>query len=172
MGSSKVNMQQEPEITAKLRAFDCHCQQCGHQFVGLDFSDFDYGRRIFRTKGGRYLALWVSHEDPVADEFDSLLQKLVKMRLRPRERADLFDLTFGITCDPINGEFVDSSQRQVCPKCNSNHLRTFSIIPKRLVETKVYPVRHTQWLKKRIQDKERELLKIIGPVIRKAQSPR
>jgi hypothetical protein len=155
----------DQEIAIKLQAFDCHCQQCGHRFTGLDLPDFEYGRRIFRTKSGKSLALWVGYEDPVYGEFKAMLQQIDGKKRQPRENAELFDLTFGITCDPINGEAVDPAQRQVCPACNSGRLRTFDIVPKRLVKTKVHPVTHTEWLKRNPTERQQALRAAFGQVV-------
>jgi hypothetical protein len=155
-------MKKDSETFINLRAFDCVCQQCGHRFVGVNFPDFEYGRRIFRTKGGEFLALWIGYEDQVGDEFDALLRKIIGIALSPRKSAMLFDLTFGIACDPINGEPVDPSQRQVCPNCGSDQLKTLDIIPKKMIETKVYLVRHTQWLEKSVAEREKEIRAALG----------
>ncbi len=157
-------MREDSDIFVDLSAFDCACQQCGHRFVGVDFPDFEYGRRIFRTKSGKSLALWIGYKDQVGDEFDALLRKIIALPLSPRKSAELFDLTFGITCDPINGEPVDPSQRQVCPSCGSDQLKTLNIVPMKMIQTKVCPVTHMLWLKKGAAEQEKELRAALGGV--------
>ena len=113
-----------------LRAFDCVCHRCNHRFEGLDFSDFEYGRRILRTKSGKCLALLDCNEDKVMEEFFSILRRLAG-QLSSRQFASLFNKVFGIACDPIGGEPIDASLTHVCPYCGSNAVNTFDIVPQK-----------------------------------------
>jgi len=144
----------EGTVVVELREFDCVCRKCGHRFVAPNFPDFEYGRRILRTKGGNHLALFVGYEDEVVDEFDRLLQKIARGIKSDRVMASLFDRTFGVTCDPINGASIDASQRQVCPSCGSDSVDTFDVVPKRIVRTVVHRVSHTLWNRMNPAEKE------------------
>jgi hypothetical protein len=150
-------MKNKETVTIELRAFDSICKSCGHRFVGVDFSDFEYGKRILRTKGGKHLVLWVAHDDETYNEFDSMLRTITGSLKSTRDEADLFDRVFGITCDPVNGDPVDASQKQVCPNCTSDSTDTFDIVPMRTVRTEVYRVQHTLWNQKTTDKKLAEL---------------
>ena len=140
-----------------LDVFDSRCKQCNASFEVYGFPDFEYGRRILRTKGGTQMVL-LSHEDAVVEEVGSLIQELYSgKKLGDRERGVLFNEVFGLTCDPLNGEPIEANQRPVCPYCGSTTLETFERVPRTPVNVKLPLITHAAWEKK----SEREKLSII-----------
>lgn len=144
-------------ITVTLRRYRCVCEKCRHEFLEENFSDFDYGRRIFRTISGKYSGVWIGPDDEVFDEFDRLMRGLVRLRMTPRDEARLFNRIFGISCDFIEGEPVDASRGYVCPKCGSGDVDTFDIIPKQTVQKSLPLITHAHWQRKSFEQKEKEI---------------
>jgi DNA-directed RNA polymerase subunit RPC12/RpoP len=131
-----------------LDVFDAKCVQCGASFELYRFPDFEYGRRILRTKGGTQMAL-LNCEDKVVEEVSSLIQEVYRGRkLRDRERGILFNKLFGLTCDPLNSEPIDATQRPVCPHCGSSSIQTFERVPRTPVRVKLPIITHEAWEKK------------------------
>jgi len=147
----------DQDKTVNLRAYKCVCTTCGHQFIDGDFTCYDYGYRIFRTKGGKHCALWIGFEDECFQEFELLMRKVIGSPMPPRSEALLFDKIFGVSCDPIQGVPIDPSQGRVCPKCGSDDVDTFDIVPKQIISKTLPLVKHTLWLKKGPREREQAI---------------
>ena len=98
--------------------------------IGLDFPDFEYGRRILRTKSGKYLALMVCNDDKVMEEFSSVLRRIAGSSSSQRI-ASIFNKTFGIARDAIAGESIDASLKHTVPSrnglSNAHHLPLLAV---------------------------------------------
>src|SRR6266511_6255854 len=134
------------DIERNLTVFEGHCLPHGHEFEAYDFSDFQYGERIIRAVDGEKFGL-MTIDDEVVNEVENILADICSGSTDGIELARLFDLVFGLSCDPIDGEELDASIGITCAICKTLKVDYRDSRPPRYKRFVIPQVTHERWRK-------------------------
>jgi len=139
-------------LKRNLTIYEAYCRPHNHQFEAYDFSDFQYGERLVRTKDGHDFAVFTL-DDNVPDELNDMLVRIYGNRFDEMERARVFDKIFGLSCDLLNEQELDASIGITCPTCNSLDVSYRDYSPPRFKSFLIPVISHEQWLSMTDQEK-------------------
>lgn len=139
-------------LERNLTVFEARCLPNNHQFEAYDFSDFEYGERIIRTRDGKDFAL-MTMEDETVSEVGNLLAEIYGNRLDEMERARRFNEIFGVACDPLKEKELDASIRIICPICGSSNVTYRQSNPIRTKKFLIPVITHETWSHRAAEDR-------------------
>lgn len=148
---------------SKLEVFKKKCSKCGQVYKILDFSDFEYGRRIIYTEDGQNFALVEAIEDENYKEIVGIVKYICQSKnLSEIEVLDCFDQIYGEISDTVNGKNLDAHNGiYVCPNCQSKEADIFDIDPAEYKTAEVPTVTYSKWVKKSESDKRETVARLL-----------
>lgn len=132
----------------KLTVTHAVCSRCGFERILYFTSGYFYGERIVSTKSGKYCAYVNLLNENIIQELkkyctDLFLEK--KISISKEKLARIVSNIYGITCDNICNEKVDTIPNSKCPDCCVRTMVENQEYGERLMEVPVPQVPHHFW---------------------------
>ena len=153
-------------IKFKLIVARGKCSTCGFERILYFTPDNTYGERIVSTKDGKYCAYADLFNENVIQELEKyciniFLAKGTNVSTNKLKR--MVTNIYGITCDNINGEQIDTLPNGRCTNCLEGRLEENKEFGEKLMEIEVPNITHYKWeiLDEEMRNKEvnRELIR-------------
>lgn len=136
-------------ITVKVRREDALCTKCGAKKSFYYLTDFSYGESLVQTSDSKYCAYVNLIEDEVFDELEKYIKLILqsnKLNLSEKIFGKCLNNLFGITCDAIKDELVDTASRDDrCLSCGNSDFG--QNIYEGVEDIELPIVTHTAWSK-------------------------
>jgi hypothetical protein len=108
----------------RVRKEDTLCKQCGKKKSFYYLSDYSYGERLVMTKDSKYYAYASLIEDKAFEELEKYIRLILEchnITLSEKILVKCINNLFGITCDTIKNEPVDTASRDdKCLSCGNS----------------------------------------------------
>ncbi len=134
-------------ITVKVRIEEALCKQCGEKKSFYYLSDYSYGERLVMTKDLKYYAYVNLIEDKAFDELEKYIKLILEcynITLSEKLLAKCINNLFGITCDAINNQPIDTASRDdKCLSCGNDNFG--QNISEAIEDIEIPSVTHMQW---------------------------
>jgi hypothetical protein len=138
-------------VKIKVRKEVTLCLKCKREKVFFYLSDYSYGQRLIKFCKGTKYAYVNLIEDSTYDELEKLLCNIMKDQnymYTMEEMSVLLNDFFGLTCDSIEGELVDTRNSLLsdsCEFCGSDKFESNLIEPVQFIEMDLPIVTHNNW---------------------------
>lgn len=111
-------------IAVKVRKEEALCKQCGRKKSFYYLSDYSYGERLVMTKDLKCYAYVNLIEDKAFEELEKYIRLILEchnITLSEKLLAKCINDLFGITCDDIKNQPVDTAIRDdKCLSCGNS----------------------------------------------------
>lgn len=135
----------------KIRKEKIRCDICKKVNEFIYLSDFSYGQRLIYLNSTAEYAFINLLEDEVFIKYTEMINNIIKnMSAKHTDKIinDFAINTYGITCDMINGNFVDFSiNKERCIYCGSEKFERNMVEPELFTEIDVPIITHMRWNK-------------------------
>lgn len=111
-------------------------------------SNCTYGERIVATKSGKQCAYVNLFSEKIAQELERYCVELClenKINISSNKLARIVSSIYGITCDEIDGEKIDTIPNTKCPNCLERKLVEDDNFGEQLIEIEAFNVTHNLW---------------------------
>lgn len=136
-------------INIKVRKEVIRCKKCNRPKAFLYLSDFSYGQKLLFLNNATEYAFINLIEDEYFSNYADIVKKILlenSIEFTKDMINDFVNETYGVTCDWINGQEVDFSQKQKkCSFCGSTEFERNMIEPESLIEIEVPLISHIKW---------------------------
>lgn len=108
------------KIKLKLTVVHAKCSNCNMKRILCFTSNYTYGERIVSTKSGKQCAYANLLSENIIQEVEKYCTELYlenNISISPTRLARIVSSIYGITCDDINGEKIDTISNTRCPNC-------------------------------------------------------
>ena len=150
----------------KLTVVHGKCLNCGAERILYFTSNATYGERIVSTKSGKKCAYANILSENIIQELEQYCAELYLengINISSSKLARIASSIYGITCDKVDGEKIDTIPNTKCPSCLERKLVEDDKFGEQLKEIEAFEVTHNSW--KMLGDNERKE-KIIRELIR------
>lgn len=154
------------KIKLKLIVAHAKCSNCGTKRILYFTSDYTYGERIVSTKSGKRCAYVNLLNEKIVQELEKYCVELCLengINISSIRLSKIISSIYGITCDDISGETIDTIPNTKCPNCLERKLVEDDNYGEQLIEIEAVEVTHNSW--KMLGDSERKE-KVNGELIR------
>lgn len=136
----------------KMKLFSSHakCLNCETKRILYFNTHFTYGERIVSTKSGKQCAYANLLNENIVQELQKYCTALYLengINILSNRLARIISNIYGITCDDINGEKIDTIPNAKCPNCLEKKLVEDKNYGEQLVEIDALEVTHHSWEK-------------------------
>lgn len=148
MGGMSVVSKKKPVLKGKLSVVHAKCPQCGFERIVYFTSDSTYGERVVSTKSGKHCAYVNLFEESIGKELEAYCEEYFsekRVSLSGSRLSRIASSIYGITCDNIFGEKVDTTPNTKCPGCNNGTMVEDKDYGEQLAEVEVSEVTHDFW---------------------------
>lgn len=138
------------KIKVKLILSHAKCSNCKAERILYFTHNYTYGERIVFTKSGKQCAYVNLLGENIVQELEKYCTELYlenKINISANKLARIVSSIYGITCDDINGEKVDTTPNTKCPNCLERKLVEDNNCKEQLTEIEAYEVTHYSWEK-------------------------
>lgn len=145
------------KIKLKLTVAHAKCLNCGTERILYFNSGYTYGERIVATKSGKKCAYANLRSENIVRELEKYCTELwLKngITISSNKLARIVSSIYGITCDEIDGEKIDTIPNTKCPNCLERKLIEDDKFGEQLMEIDAFKVTHYSWEK--LGDKEKK----------------
>ena len=135
-------------IKIKLIVVHAKCSNCGTERILYFTSNETYGERVVFTKSGKKCAYVNLLNENIAQELEKHCTELYHKKginISSSKLARIVSTIYGITCDEINGEKIDTISNTKCPNCLERKLVEDDDYGEQLVEIETFKVTHNLW---------------------------
>lgn len=132
----------------KLIVAQAKCLKCGFERTLYFTSDDMYGERVVSTKSGKYCAYVNLLNENIMKELEGYCEESFYKRnvnISKNELARIASSIYGITCDDIFDEKIDTMPNTKCVNCNEGVMVENRKYGEQLVEVEVLEVSHNFW---------------------------
>lgn len=134
----------------KLKLIIAHgkCLNCGYKRTLYFTSDYTYGERIVSSQSGMFCAYANLLGDNIMQELEKSCEELYNengIKILSTGLKRIIPNIYGITCDEINGERIDTIPNTKCPKCLGKKLIEDAEFGEQIKEIDAYIVTHNSW---------------------------
>ncbi len=136
------------KIVLKLTVARAKCQKCGFERILYFMSDYSYGERLITTREGKYCAYVNLLEESIIPEIKKYCNEIFvdnNISISQNKVARIISNVYGITCDDINGEKVDTSASWKCSNCEEGQLEEDKDYGEKLLDVEATYVSHDNW---------------------------
>lgn len=148
-------------IKIKARKEVIRCVKCKQAKNFFYLSEFSYGQRLVFLNNSTEYAFIDLIEDKVYKKYIENVEKILlenSIEYTGNMLNEFVNKTYGITCDTINGNIIDFSQKQSkCPNCGSVEFERNMVEPESQVEIDVALISHQVW-ESLLDDEQKELI--------------
>lgn len=144
-------------IKFKLTVAHGKCLNCGAERILYFTSNATYGERIVSTKSGKKCAYANILNEKIIQELEKYCLELYSkdgINISSSKLARIVSSIYGITCDEIDGEKIDTIPNTKCPNCLERKLIEDDKFGEQLKEIEAYEVTHNFW--ERLGNNERK----------------
>lgn len=144
-------------IKLKLTVAHGKCLNCGTERILYFTSNATYGERIVSTKSGKKCAYANILSENIIQELKKYCTELCLengISISSRKLARIVSSIYGITCDEIDGEKIDTIPNTKCPNCLERKLVEDDKFGEQLKEIVAVEVTHNSW--EMLKDNERK----------------
>ena len=124
------------------------CSRCGFERILYFTSDNMYGERVVSTKSGKYCAYVNLLNENVIQELEKYCTEYFlerKINLSKNKLGRIVSNIYGITCDNICDEKIDTIPNTKCAKCCEGTMKEDQEYGERLMEVEALKVTHFFW---------------------------
>ncbi|QNU65408.1 hypothetical protein EHE19_010705 [Ruminiclostridium herbifermentans] len=133
--------------TVRVRKEEALCKQCGKKKSFYYLSDYSYGERLVMTKDLKCYAYANLIEDKAFEELEKYIKLILEchnITLSEKQIAKCINDLFGITCDYIRNQPIDTASRDdKCLFCGSDEFG--QNISETIEDIEIPSVTHTAW---------------------------
>ncbi len=143
-------------IKLKLIVVHRKCLNCGTERIMYFTSYATYGERIVSTKSGKKCAYADLLSDNIIQELKKYCAELCLengISISSYELASIVSSIYGVTCDEVDGEKIDTIPNTICPNCFGNMVEDDKF-GEQLKEIEAVEVTHNSW--EMLEDNERK----------------
>lgn len=144
-------------IKFKLIVAHGKCLNCGTERILYFTSNATYGERIVSTKSGKKCAYANIFSENIIQELERYCTELCLengISISSSKLARIVSSIYGITCDEVGGEKIDTIPNTKCPDCLERKLVEDDKFGEQLQEIEAFEVTHNSWEK--LEDNERK----------------
>ena len=138
------------KIKLKLTIVHAKCSNCNMERILYFTSNYTYGERIVSTKSGKQCAYANLLSENIVQEVEKYCTELYlenNTSISSNKLARIVSSIYGITCDDIDGEKIDTISNTKCPNCLEKKLVEDDNFGEQLVEIEASEVTHYSWEK-------------------------
>ena len=120
-------------------------------------SNATYGERIVSTKSGKKCAYANILSENIIPELEKYCAELCSengISISSSKLARIVSSIYGITCDEVDGEKIDTIPNTKCPNCLERKLVEDDKFGEQLKEIEAFEVTHNSW--EMLEDNERK----------------
>ena len=132
----------------KLIVAHAKCSKCGFERT-LYFTEGNiYGERVVSTKSGKYCAYVNLLNDDIMQELDKYCAECFrekKIIISKGKLARIISSIYGITCDEIFDEKIDTTPNPKCINCGERTMVENKEFGEQLIEVELFEVTHYFW---------------------------
>jgi len=136
------------KIKMKVIVTHAKCLNCNTKRILYFTSNYTYGERIVSTQSGRYCAYADLLTEGIIDELEKFCKAIYAEKditISHNKLARIITNIYGITCDKIDGEQIDTISNTRCPKCLGKKMIQDEKYGEQLKEISVSMVTHNAW---------------------------
>mgnify|MGYP004642111685 CR=1 FL=1 len=144
----------------KLIVTHAKCSKCKMERILYFAHDFTYGERIVSTKSGRQCAYVNLLNENIVQELEKYCTEIFSQNgigVASSKLARITSCIYGITCDDINGEKIDTISNTKCPYCHEKMVED-NDFGEHLEEIEMFDVKHSSWVKLGDNEKKEKIL--------------
>ena len=150
------------KIKFKLIVAHAKCSNCNIERILYFNSNYTYGERIVSTKSGKQCAYANLLSENIVQEVEKYCTELYlknNINISSNKLARIVSSIYGITCDDINGEKIDTISNTKCPNCLKKNLVEDDNYGEQLMEIEAFEVTHYSWEKLGDNEKKEKVYK-------------
>lgn len=135
-------------IKLKITVARGKCLNCGTERTLYFTSNAAYGERIVATKSGKKCAYANILSENIIRELEKYCAELCMencINISSSKLARIVSSIYGITCDEIDGEKIDTIPNTTCPNCLERKLVEDDKFGEQLKEIEAFEVTHNAW---------------------------
>ncbi len=136
------------KTVVKVTVARVKCNRCKFERTLYFMSNYSYGERVVTTKDGKYCAYVNMLEDSTISEIEKFCDEIFidkKISMSRNKISRIVAKIYGITCDNINGEKIDTSTNWKCSNCENGELEEDKDYGERLIDLEMKYVSHDNW---------------------------
>lgn len=136
------------KIKLKLTVAHAKCSNCGTERILYFTSGYTYGEKIVSTKSGKQCAYANLLNENIVQELKRYCAELCLengMNISSIKLGKIISSIYGITCDEIDGEKIDTIPNTKCPNCLERKLAEDDNYGEQLTEIEAVEVTHNSW---------------------------
>ncbi|MBO5388996.1 MAG: hypothetical protein J6A59_12880 [Lachnospiraceae bacterium] len=144
-------------MKVKLNVAHEKCLNCGTERILYFTHNYTYGERIVSTKSGKKCAYANLIGENIIQELEEYCNELFLENgivMPSIKMARIVANTYGVTCDEIEGEKIDTIPNTKCPNCLEKKMIEDKTLGEQLKEVEICEVTHNEW--ERLDKKERK----------------
>lgn len=135
-------------IKLKLDVAQGKCKNCGTERILYFTSSYTYGERLVSTKSGNKCAYANILGENIIQSLKKYCEELYLengISMPSGKLARIVSNIYGITCDEIDGEEIDTIPNTKCPNCLEKKMEEDHIFGEQIKEIEVLEVTHNLW---------------------------
>lgn len=135
-------------IRIKLIVAYAKCSKCGFERKLYFTSDNMYGERVVSTKSGKYCGYVNLLNENIIQELEEYCVEIFsekEVNISKSKLARIISNIYGITCDDIFDEKVDTTPNTKCVNCSEGTMVENKKYGERLIEVEALEVTHYFW---------------------------
>lgn len=135
-------------IKIKLTVAHGKCLNCGTERILYFTSNATYGERIVSTKSGKKCAYANILGENIIQELEKYCVELCMeygISISSNKLGRIVSSIYGITCDEVEGEKIDTIPNTKCPNCLERKLIEDDKFGEQLKEIEAVEVTHNSW---------------------------
>ena len=134
-------------IAIRVRKEEALCKQCGKKKSFYYLSDYSYGERLVKTKDFKHIAYANLIEDKAFEELEKYIRLILEchnITLSEKLFAKCINDLFGITCDAIKNQPVDTASKDdKCMFCENDDFG--QNVSETIEDIEIPSVTHLDW---------------------------
>lgn len=141
----------------KLTVAHGKCLNCGTERILYFTSNATYGERIVSTKSGKICAYANMLSESITQELEKYCAELCLengISISSSKLVRIVSSVYGITCDEVDGEKIDTIPNTKCPNCLERKMVEDDKFGEQLKEIEAFEVTHNSW--EILEDNERK----------------
>lgn len=138
------------KIIFRLTVVRGKCLNCGTERILYFTSNAMYGERIVSTKSGKKCAYANMLNENIVQELEKHCAELClenDICISSNKLGRIVSNVYGITCDEVDGESIDTIPNTVCPNCLERKMEEDDEFGEQLKEIEAFEVTHNSWEK-------------------------
>lgn len=148
------------KMELKLIVTHAKCSNCGTERILYFTSNNLYGERIVFTKSGKRCAYVNLFSEGIVQELEKYCKELCLengINISSNKLPQIVSSIYGITCDEIDGEKIDTIPNTKCPNCLERRLVEDKDYGEQLTVVEADEVTHNSWEKLGVNERKEKV---------------